>query len=227
MTNVTITLSAEYAAMALADLRRLSETGRVDPTLWTGALAVVARRLTDAIGTPSPSVARVVEAEAERVVDCTDPCESYNAVDTSGPKGQEKPQAPRGSGYDHRGSLWHSLPSDARRDAVRAHAGQLFRSGTHTPVKAWDAALREDFVSKSDFPSEDSFSLCVPVMGGEVHLTSDKPEGGYPPVPHCRTMDRNNRGTSYRFVEHGDVTCGKCLTYRARRQERRDRIVNG
>jgi hypothetical protein len=145
-----------------------------------------------------------------------------------GPKGQTEPPKPRaGSRYDYRGYQWSRLPSEARRNAVRARAGALCVAGTHTPAKAWDAALREDFATYTPVPDESTYALCVPAMGGDVHLTNDTPEGDYPPVPHCRTMNSNSRGTAYRFVDHGDVTCEKCLTYRARRQERRDRITKG
>jgi hypothetical protein len=147
-------------------------------------------------------------------------------VDTSGPKGQEEPPAGRaGSRYDHRGYRWGRLPSEDRRNAVRARAGDLYRAGTHTPVKAWDAALNEDFLAHMEVPAEDSFGVCVPVMGGAGHTFT--PDGDFPPVPTCRSMDRNSRGTAYRVVDHGVVTCDTCLTYRARRQERRDRIAKG
>ncbi len=247
--NVTITLPAEYAARALAQLRAVREDGAVRDA--TTDVHVLVRRLEDALvgrnagatmalstPTPAPADAHVANlpdvdfrevTETDRKLmtdvgpmDVTDPVETMGALvaDTSGPKGQERPVRGTGAAAAGRSYTFDLIDTQTRKDAVRARAGELYRAGTHTPVKAWDAALNEDwFTHLGPVPDESEYGVCVPVMGGAGHTFT--PDGDFPPVPTCRTMDRNSRGTGYREVDGGDVTCTTCLMYRDRRAARR------
>lgn len=87
MKNVTITLSAEYAAKAVADLTALRES---DPamTRYTPAVSVVLRRLEDALGALAPDPANPFLTETTRRAagihtgDVLDPCETQDAPPT-------------------------------------------------------------------------------------------------------------------------------------------------
>jgi hypothetical protein len=145
-------------------------------------------------------------------------------VDTSGPKGQEAPPAPRHGGFSPRAYEFTSLPTQERQDAVRARAGALYRAGTHSPMKAWDAALKEDWseaLKARVLPAEDTFEMCASVLGGAVDTHTAVVDGDYPVYPLCRTMGQNSRGTHYQVVTHGDITCTTCLGYRAGREAHR------
>lgn len=76
MANVTITLSAEYAARAAADLKALRE-GDPAMTRYTPAVSVVLRRLEDALSALAPVPAPV--GGGALTGDVTDPAETQDA----------------------------------------------------------------------------------------------------------------------------------------------------
>ncbi|MFI1584748.1 hypothetical protein [Embleya sp. NPDC020630] len=137
---------------------------------------------------------------------------------STGPRGQTEP--------DDRWTrpTFEALP-ERRRAAVTAAAGALWRAKTHTPAKAWDAALSADWRIHLDAPDEDDYTtVCTPVTGGRTHTAQPRdPEHEYQAVyPLCRTMDRNQRLTHYRITT-GELTCRTCIGYREGRAAARAR----
>ncbi|WP_331773255.1 hypothetical protein OG948_58670 (plasmid) [Embleya sp. NBC_00888] len=133
-------------------------------------------------------------------------------TDTTGPRGRTEPA----NRWARRN--FEDLP-ERRRTAVTAAARTLWRARTHTPAKAWDAALDQDWRTHITVADEDTFStLCTPVLGGGTHTAHPRDHDHQAVHPLCRTMDRNQRLTRYRITT-GEITCRTCLEQRARRAE--------
>jgi hypothetical protein len=116
----------------------------------------------------------------------------------------------------------------ARRVWVLKLAASLY-DGTRTIAACWKEAFAREWQDRLDnreIPAEDTYRMCMSVLGGEVH-TADvfERDGKILDVsPLCRTMDRNNRGTQYTLLNadgHADLTCRHCVEYRERRNARR------
>lgn len=122
-----------------------------------------------------------------------------------------------------------SIMEFSRRVRVLSLAASLY-DGTRTVSACWKEAFAQEWREHCDAvrTEEADFRLCVPQLGGEVHTaTVFERDGKVIDVsPLCRTMNQNSRMTKYRLIPedtHADITCAKCLEYRARREARRAR----
>lgn len=113
----------------------------------------------------------------------------------------------------------------ARRVRILNHAASLYGNG-RTVGQCWNEALAADRQYEWDnrvLPAEDTYKMCMPERGGEVHTAQVYEAHGHEYFyPLCRTMGQNSRMTAYRYVDL-DITCAKCAGYRGAREAHRNR----
>lgn len=126
----------------------------------------------------------------------------------------------------HRDSM--AIMPFARRVYVLSLAASLY-DGTRTIAECWKEAFAQEWhdrCNNRNIPAEDTYRMCMSVLGGEVHtaITFERDGKIIDVSPLCRTMDRNSRMTKYRLMAedtHADITCDKCRGYRDKREARR------